>query len=75
MLFLNSTAYHMCTHIEKAPQSCCKTIWNAVKMYNAAAAELNPSHMLISWERVSHINFFEEFNFLHNTLQDICNKQ
>ena len=75
MPFLNSAAYHMRTHIAKALQSHCKAIRNAVKTYNAAAAELDPPRPPISWERVSHINFLEEFNLLHNTRQDIRNKQ
>lgn len=29
----------------------------------------------ISWEHVSHINFLEEFNLLHNTRQDIRDKR
>jgi len=65
----------MRTHIAKALQSCCKAIRNAVKVYNAAAAQLDPPHPLISWEQVSHINFLEEFNLLHNTRQDIRDKR
>ena len=64
----------MRTHIAKALQSRCKAIRNAVKTYNAAAAELVPPHSPISWETVSHINFLEEFNLLHDTRQDIHEK-
>jgi hypothetical protein len=71
---LNSLAYHMRTHIAKALQSRCKAIRNAVKTYNAAAAQLDPPRPPISWETVSHINFLEEFNLLHNTRQDIHEK-
>ena len=62
-------------HILKALQSRCKAIRNAVKTYNAAAIELNPPRPPISWESVSHINFLEEFNLLHDTCQDICKKK
>ena len=65
----------MHTHIAKALQSRCKAIRNAVKTYNTAAAQLNPPRPSISWENVSHINFLEEFNLLHNTRQDIRDKQ
>ena len=71
---LSSSAYHMRTHIAKALQSRCKAIRNAVKTYNAAAAELVPPRPAINWETVSHINFLEEFNLLHNTRQDIREK-
>jgi len=64
----------MWTHIAKALQSRCKVIHNAVKMYNAAAAQLNPPRPPISWEAVSHINFLEEFHLLHNTCNDIREK-
>jgi len=64
----------MRTHIAKALQSRCKAIRNAVKTYNAAAAELVPPRPPISWETVSHINFLEEFNLLHDTRQDIHEK-
>jgi hypothetical protein len=64
----------MRTHIAKALQSRCKAIRNAVKTYNAAAAQLDPPRPPISWETVSHINFLEEFNLLHNTRQDIRGK-
>lgn len=36
--------------------------------------QLNPPRPSISWEAVSHINFLEEFNILHNTRQDIREK-
>ena len=64
----------MRTHIAKALQSRCKAIRNAVKTYNTAAAQLDPPRPPISWEAVSHINFLEEFNLLHNTRQDIREK-
>ena len=64
----------MQTHIAKALQSRCKAIRNAVKTYNTAAAQLDPPRPPISWEAVSHINFLEEFNLLHNTRQDIREK-
>ena len=64
----------MRTHIAKALQSRCKAIRNAVKTYNSAAAQLDPPRPPISWEAVSHINFLEEFNLLHDTRQDICEK-
>jgi hypothetical protein len=69
------SAYHMRTHIAKALQSRCKAIRNAVKTYNTAAAQLDPPRPPISWESISHINFLEEFNLLHDTHQDICEKQ
>ena len=69
-----SAAYHMRTHIAKALQSRCKAIRNAVKAYNTAATHLEPPRPPISWEAVSHINFLEEFNLLHNTRQDIRDK-
>ena len=65
----------MRTHITKALQSHCKTIRNAVKTYNTAAAQLNPPRPPISWELISHINFLEEFALLHDTCQDIREKQ
>ena len=65
----------MQTHIAKALQSRCKAIRNAVKVYNSAAEQLDPPHPPISWETVSHINFLEEFNLLHDTRQDIRDKQ
>jgi hypothetical protein len=65
----------MRTHIAKALQTRCKAIRNAVKIYNAAAAQLDPPRPSISWEHVSHINFLEEFNLLHNTRQDIRAKR
>lgn len=65
----------MRTHIAKALQSRCKAIRNAVETYNAAAAQLDPPRPSISWEHVSHINFLEEFNLLHNTRQDIRDKR
>ena len=65
----------MRTHIAKALQSRCKAIRNAVKTYNTAAAQLDPPRPSISWESISHINFLEEFNLLHNTRQDIHEKQ
>ena len=74
-LKLSFQAYHMHTHIVKALQNCCKMIHNAVKTYNTAAAQLNPPHPSISWENVLHINFLEEFNLLHDTHQDIWDKQ
>lgn len=64
----------MRTHIAKALQSRCKAIRNAVTTYNTAAAQLDPPRPAISWETVSHINFLEEFNLLHNTRQDIREK-
>ena len=64
----------MQTHIAKALQSHCKAICNAVKTYNAAAAQLIPPRPPISWETISHINFLEEFHLLHNTRNDICEK-
>lgn len=69
-----SSGYHMRTHIAKALQNRCKAIRNAVKKYNAAAAQLVPPRPSISWETVSHINFLEEFHILHNTRQDIREK-
>jgi hypothetical protein len=74
-VILNPLAYHMRTHIAKALQSRCKAIRNAVKTYNAAAAQLVPPRPPISWEAVSHINFLDEFNLLHNTRQDIREKR
>ena len=74
-VILNPPAYHMQTHIAKVLQSRCKAIWNAVKTYNAAAVQLIPPHPPISWEAVSHINFLDEFNLLHNTHQDIHEKR
>lgn len=65
----------MRTHIAKALQSRCKAIRNAVKTYNAAAAQLDPPRPSINWESISHINFLEEFNLLHDTRQDIREKQ
>jgi len=65
----------MRTHIAKALQSRCKAIRNAVKVYNTAAAQLDPPRPSISWEHVSHINFLEEFNLLHNTRQDIRDRR
>jgi hypothetical protein len=65
----------MRTHIAKALQTRCKAIRNTVKVYNAAAAQLDPPRPSISWEQVSHINFLEEFNLLHNTRQDIRDKR
>ena len=65
----------MRTHIAKALQTRCKAIRNAVKTYNAAAAQLDPPRPSISWEHVSHINFLEEFNLLHDTRQDIREKR
>ena len=65
----------MWTHIAKALQSRCKAIRNAVKTYNTAAAQLNPPHPPISWESISHINFLEEFTLLHDTHQEIHEKQ
>jgi hypothetical protein len=65
----------MRTHIAKALQSRCKAIRNAVKTYNAAAAELDPPRPPINWESISHINFLEEFTLLHDTRQDIREKQ
>jgi hypothetical protein len=65
----------MRTHIAKALQSRCKAIRNAVKTYNAAAAQLLPPRPPINWESISHINFLEEFNLLHDTRQDIRKKQ
>jgi hypothetical protein len=59
----------------KALQTRCKAIHNSVKVYNAAAAQLDPPRPSISWEQVSHINFLEEFNLLNNTQQDIRDKQ
>ena len=44
-------------------------------MYNTAAAQLNPPRQPISWESISHINFLEEFTLLHDTCQDIREKQ
>lgn len=64
----------MRTHIAKALQSRCKAIRNAVKTYNAAAAQLDPPRPPIRWEAVSHINFLEEFHLLHNTRNDIREK-
>ena len=64
----------MRTHIAKALQGRCKAIRNAVKRYNAAAAELNPPRQPINWETVSHIHFLEEFHILHDTRQDIREK-
>lgn len=64
----------MRTHIAKALQSRCKAIRNAVKTYNAAAAELDPPRAPIRWETVSHINFLEEFHLLHSTRNDIHEK-
>lgn len=65
----------MRTHLAKALQSRCKAIRNAVKTYNAAAAKLDPPRPPIDWKAVSHINFLEEFNLLHNTRQDIREKR
>ena len=65
----------MRTHIAKALQSRCKAIHNAVKVYNSAAQQLDPPRPPISWETVSHINFLEEFNLLHDTHQDIRDKR
>ena len=65
----------MRTRIAKALQSRCKAIRNAVKAYNSAAERLDPPRPPISWETVSHINFLEEFNLLHDTRQDIRDKQ
>src|ERR1700753_145661 len=64
----------MRTHIAKALQRRCKAIRNAVRAYNAAAAQLNPPRPPINWETVSHINFLEEFHLLHNMRQDIREK-
>ena len=64
----------MRTHIAKALQRRCKAIRNAVKAYNAAAAQLDPPRPPINWEAVSHINFLEEFHLLHNSRQDIREK-
>ena len=64
----------MQTHIAKALQRRCKAIRNAVKAYNAAAAQLDPPRPPINWEAVSHINFLEEFHLLHNSHQDIHEK-
>ena len=64
----------MQTHIAKALQRRCKAIRNAVKAYNAAAAQLDPPRPPINWEAVSHINFLEEFHLLHNSRQDIREK-
>jgi hypothetical protein len=65
----------MRTHIAKALQNRCKAIRNAVKTYNTAAAQLHPPRPPINWESISHINFLEEFNLLHDTRQDIRKKQ
>ena len=65
----------MRTHIAKALQTRCKAIRNAVKTYNSAASQLDPPRPPISWESISHINFLEEFNLLHDTRQDIHKKQ
>src|ERR1700753_795192 len=64
----------MRTHIAKALQRRCKAIRNAVRAYNAAAAQLNPPRPPINWETVSHINLLEGFHLLHNTRQDIREK-
>src|SRR5579872_6130836 len=61
----------MRTHIAKELQKCCKAIWNAVRRYNTAAAQLDPPCPSISWETVLHINFLKEFHLLHDTRQDI----
>src|SRR5258705_13616107 len=63
----------MRTHIAKALQSHCKAIQNAVKTYNTAATQLDLPRPPINWEAVSHINFLEEFNLLHNMCQDVSN--
>ena len=65
----------MRTHIAKALQNRCKAIRNAVKTYNTAATQLVPPRPPISWEAVSHINFLEDFNLLHDTRQDIHQKK
>ncbi|KAG1745409.1 uncharacterized protein EDB91DRAFT_1080328 [Suillus paluster] len=49
-------------------------IQNAVKKYNEAASELRPPWPPLEWSKVSHFSFLDEFNLLHETCQDICNK-
>jgi hypothetical protein len=71
-LNLMGTGYQMCTHIIKSLNTHCKVIQNAVKAYNASA--LNPPGSTLNWEKASHYNFLENFELLHNTHQDICDK-
>ena len=65
----------MRTHIAKALQKRSKAIQRAVKMYNTAAAALDPPRPAIDWNTVSHYKFLEDFPLLRNTSQDLTGKR
>jgi len=62
-------------HIAKSLQTRCATIRKVVKVYNQAAASLNPPRPSLDWTTVSHYSFLDEFNLLQDTQQDIHNRR
>ncbi|KAG2361431.1 hypothetical protein BDR07DRAFT_1451611 [Suillus spraguei] len=73
-LNVSQTVYKMCTNIMKSLQTQCRAIQNAVRKYNEAASDLQPPQPPLEWSKVSHFSFLDEFNLLHETWQDICEK-
>ncbi|KAL6308951.1 hypothetical protein BKA93DRAFT_725045 [Sparassis latifolia] len=74
-LNISQTAYRVRTHIAKSLQKCSKAIWTSISAYNATAATVDPPCPALDWSRVTHYSFLENFTLLHDTCNDICEKQ
>ncbi len=66
--------YKVRTYLAKSLQRRCKAIRAAVDQYNAAASALTPARPTISWEKISHYSFLEEFALLEGANNDVRTK-
>ncbi|GAW05690.1 hypothetical protein LENED_007563 [Lentinula edodes] len=62
-------------HIAKAMKTRSKSIQAAMKAYNEAAAALRPPRRIIQWEEVLDLTFLSEFDLLHDSREDIRERQ
>ncbi|KAJ3871093.1 hypothetical protein F5051DRAFT_463852 [Lentinula edodes] len=62
-------------HIAKAMKTHSKSIQAAIKAYNEAAAALRPPHCIIQWEEVLDLTFLYKFDLLHDSREDIQERQ
>ncbi|KAI0687883.1 hypothetical protein BC835DRAFT_1285873 [Cytidiella melzeri] len=64
----------MQAHISKSLQTRSKAIQNAVAVYNAAAAALDPPHPPLDWQEIGTYQFLEQFALLQDTCHNVRGK-
>ncbi|KAE9388832.1 hypothetical protein BT96DRAFT_835747, partial [Gymnopus androsaceus JB14] len=74
-LNISGTRYKMRKHITQSLKNHSKSIQAAIVSYNEAAAALTPPCRKISWDEVVEYSYLSEFDILHDTCEDVHERQ